>query len=50
MAAVTVDLVPLQLKDKQTNKNKLCDPYSASELYGLSDRHLLAKFIANFCG
>jgi hypothetical protein len=31
-------------------KNKLRSLYSASELYRLPDRHLLAKFSANFCG
>jgi hypothetical protein len=30
--------------------NKFRDLQSASELYRLSDRHLLAKFSANFCG
>jgi hypothetical protein len=29
---------------------KLRGPWSASELYRLSDRDLLAKFNANFCG
>jgi K+-transporting ATPase A subunit len=39
-------------KKKQTNKqtNKLRGPLSACELYRLRDRHLLAKFSANFCG
>jgi hypothetical protein len=32
------------------NKNKLRGLQSASELYRLSDRHLSAKFSANFCG
>jgi hypothetical protein len=31
-------------------QNKLRGPYSASELYRLSDRHLSTKFSANFCG
>jgi hypothetical protein len=30
--------------------NKLRGPYSASELYRLSDRHLSKKFSADFCG
>jgi hypothetical protein len=30
--------------------NKLRGPWSASELYRLSDRHLSAKFSANICG
>jgi hypothetical protein len=29
---------------------RLRGPYSASELYRLSDRHLSTKFSANFCG
>jgi hypothetical protein len=34
----------------QANKqNKLRGSWSASELYRLSDRHLSAKFSANFC-
>jgi hypothetical protein len=33
-----------------TQKTKLRGPQSASELYGLSDRQLSAKFSANFCG
>jgi hypothetical protein len=36
--------------DKQTNKNKLRGLQSANELYRLNDRHLSAKFNANFCG
>jgi hypothetical protein len=31
-------------------KNKLRGPWSASELYRQSDRHLSTKFSANFCG
>jgi hypothetical protein len=31
-------------------KNKLRGPYTTSELYRLSDCHLLIKFSANFCG
>jgi hypothetical protein len=31
-------------------KNKLRGLQSTSELYRLSDRHLLAKCSANFCG
>jgi hypothetical protein len=31
-------------------QNKLRGLYSTSELYRLSDRHLLAEFSANFCG
>jgi hypothetical protein len=34
----------------QQKQNKLRGPQSASELYGLSDRHLSMKFSANFCG
>jgi hypothetical protein len=35
---------------KKRNKNKLRGLQSASELYRLSDRHLLPEFSANFCG
>jgi hypothetical protein len=31
-------------------KKNLRGPWSASELYRLSDRHLSTKFSANFCG
>jgi hypothetical protein len=31
-------------------KNKPRGPYSASELYRLSNRHSSTKFSANFCG
>jgi hypothetical protein len=36
--------------NKQTNKKKLCGPWSASKLYRLIDRHLSTKFSTNFCG
>jgi hypothetical protein len=36
---------------RNVNKqNNLRGLYSASELYRLTDRHLFAKFSANFCG
>jgi hypothetical protein len=38
-----------KVTNEQT-KNILRGPWSASELYRLSDRYLSTKFSANFCG
>jgi hypothetical protein len=37
-------------RNDEKKKNKLLGLQSTSELYRLSDRHLSAKFNANFCG
>jgi hypothetical protein len=48
-----VDTTKLNNDSKYYNMvytKNLRGPYSASELYRLSDRHLSTKFSANFCG
>jgi hypothetical protein len=48
LTLLAYDLELVGLEWQQTNK--LRGLSSASELYRLGDRHLLAKFSANFCG